>query len=161
MSEPMDPRSWDEMTDDELVALLGEAVGEAVAEDDAVSDRRRAAARGAFAWRSVDEELAELLHDSALEAGAAVRSGTDGPRTLSFGGGGLTLELEVDGDGLLGEVVGGGDAASVALQRPGVDEVTTVVGAGGFFRFDAVGQGAVRLVVTGDAVSLTTTWFTL
>ena len=51
----------------------------AVEEEAAVSDRRRAAARAAFTWRTVDAELAELLHDSALDAGAAVRSGSDGP----------------------------------------------------------------------------------
>ena len=73
---------WDDLDsldDDALMALLGDAV----AESDAVSDRRRAAARAAFTWRSVDEELAELLHDSALDAGAAVRSSASGPRSRS------------------------------------------------------------------------------
>ena len=83
------------MSDDELMAALGEAVAEA----DAVSDRRREAARAAFTWRTVDAELAELLHDSALDAGAAVRRRRATSRgTLSFGSGGLALEVEVDGD---------------------------------------------------------------
>lgn len=151
---------WDELSDDELVAL----VGEAVAETDAVSDRRREAARGAFAWRSVDEELAELLHDSALEASAAVRSSAEGPRTLSYAAAGLTLELEIDGADVLGEVVGaevGATGVSVALQRPGVDEVTAPVDAAGFFRFAAVGHGSVRFVVSAGESSLTTPWVTL
>lgn len=153
----MEPRDWDEMSDDELVALLGEAV----AEGDAVSDRRRAAARGALTWRSVDAELAELLHDSALDAGAAVRSSADGPRTLSFGSGGLTLELEVEGEDVLGEVVGADAGASVVLQRPEADDVTVPVDGAGFFRLAAVGQGSVRLVVTAGERTLTTPWFTL
>lgn len=163
MSEPMEPRDWDELTDDELVALLGEAV----AEDDAVSDRRRAAARGAFAWRTVDEELAELLHDSALDAGAAVRSSAGAPRSISFGRSGLTLEIEVDGEEVLGEVIAegaaaaGGGLAEVRLQRPGVDDTTTAADAAGFFRFAGVGPGAVRFVVERGGWTLTTPWFTL
>ena len=71
--------------DDELMAVLAEAVAEA----DAVTDRRREAAQAAFTWRHVDAELMELLHDSALEAGAAVRGAGDPGRLLSFGRGEL------------------------------------------------------------------------
>ncbi|GAA3685905.1 hypothetical protein GCM10022237_50520 [Nocardioides ginsengisoli] len=149
------------MTDDELLAMLGEAV----AEEAAVSDRRRAAARAAFTWRSVDAELAELLHDSALDAGAAIRSsGATEPRTLSFGHTGLTLEVEVDGDALLGQVIGGSasDApATVVLERPDADPASVVADVGGFFRIDGVGTGAVRFVVQQAGWSLTTPWVTL
>ena len=48
---------------------------------DLVTDRQREAARAAFTWRTVDAELAELLHDSALES-AAVRGADDAARTL-------------------------------------------------------------------------------
>lgn len=159
---------WDDLDaldDDALMALLDEAVTEA----DAVPDRRREAARAAFTWRSVDDELAELLHDSALDAGAAVRSssGGPGPRSLAFGRSGLTLEVEVDGDQLLGEVIAVGEAASadgpasVTLQRPDTPDVTTTVDAAGFFRFAGVGTGAVRFVVERGGWSLTTPWVTL
>ena len=99
--------------DDELMAALAEAV----AEGDAVTDRRRADAQAAFTWRTVDAELMELLHDSALEAGAAVRSaGETTERVLSFGAGELTLELELDGDVVIGQVLPG-QLGTVALQR--------------------------------------------
>lgn len=154
----------DKLDDDALMALLDEAVKEA----DAVPDRRREAARAAFTWRSVDDELAELLHDSALDAGAAVRSGgAAGPRSLAFGRSGLTLEVEVDGDQLLGEVIATGAAAdaeglaSVTLQRPDTPDVTTTVDAAGFFRFAGVGTGAVRFVVERGGWSLTTPWVNL
>jgi len=155
VNEPVD--------DDELMALLGEAL----ADETAVSERRRTAARAAFTWRAVDAELAQLLHDSALEAGAAVRSGADGPRTLSFGHRGLTLEVEVDGEELLGQVIGAGDAASAAgpatvmLERPEADALTTEADAGGFFRLAPVAAGPVRFVVEQGGSSLTTPWVTL
>ena len=147
------------MTDDQLLALLGEAV----AEEAAVSDRRRAAARAAFTWRSVDAELAELLHDSALDAGAAVRSAAASPepRTLSFGHSGLTLEVEVDDDALLGQVIGGAEPATVVLERPDTDPVSVVADPSGFFRIADVGTGAVRFVVQQAGWSLTTPWVTL
>lgn len=153
---------WDALDDDELMALLGQAVAEA----DAVPEHRREAARAAFTWRSVDEELAELLHDSALDAGAAVRSSAGGPRSLAFGRSGLTLEVEADGDRLLGEVVAEGDAAAdgpatVTLQRPGAADVTETADAAGFVRFVGVGPGAVRFVVARGGWSLTTPWVTL
>jgi hypothetical protein len=151
------------MNDDELMALLGEAV----AEEAVVSDRRRTAARAAFTWRSVDAELAELLHDSALAAGAAVRSDGDESRTLSFGHSGLTLEIEVEGEVLLGQVIGTGGAsaatepASVLLERPDADAQSAVADASGFFRLEGVRPGAVRFVVEQGGWSLTTPWVTL
>lgn len=154
---------WDELTDDELAALLGEAV----AEGEAVPDRRREAARAAFTWRSVDAELAELLHDSALDAGAAVRSSGGAPRSISFGRSGLTLEIEVDGEQVLGEVIAEGAAADgdgvaeVRLQRPDAEDATTAADAAGFFRFAGVGPGAVRFVVERGGWALTTPWVTL
>ncbi len=157
---------WDDLSkldDDALMALLDEAVKEA----DAVPDRRREAARAAFTWRSVDDELAELLHDSALDAGAAVRSSAGAPRSLAFGRSGLTLEIEVDGDQVLGEVIASGVAmeaeglTSVTLQRPEAPDVTTTVDGAGFFRFAGVGTGAARFVVERGGWSLTTPWVTL
>jgi hypothetical protein len=153
MSEPID---FDSMTDEELIAALGEAVGEAAA----VSDRRRDAARAAFTWRTVDSELAALLHDSSLDAGAAVRSSVSSPRDLSFGLGDLVVELEITGSDCLGEVVGGA-GATVTLQRPDADDVVVEADVAGFFRFTGLGDGPIRFVVVADAGSLTTPWVTL
>lgn len=155
--------NWDEMTDDQLMAALGEAV----AEQQAVSERRRDAARSAFTWRSVDQELAELLHDSALDAGAAVRSSAGGPRSLSFGRSGLTLEIEVEGDGVLGEVIGEGAASdptvptTVTLVRPDVEDRQVTTDAAGFFRLPDVTPGPARFVVERAGWTLTTPWVTL
>jgi hypothetical protein len=147
--------------DDQLMAELAAAV----AEEAEVSDRRRAAARAAFTWRTVDAELAELLHDSALDVGAAVRSGSDGPRTLSFRRAAVTLEVEVDGNTVLGEVIDENDddaaPATVTLQRPDAEDRTVEADASGFFRFDGVEPGSVRFVVARAGWSLTTPWATI
>lgn len=151
-----------ELGDDELMAELAAAVAESA--DDQVTERRRSAARTAFTWRTVDAELAELLHDSALDAGAAVRSSGDAPRSLSFIRGAVTIEIEVTGSSLLGEVIdddGGDEPATVSLQRPDADDRVTETDASGFFRFDDVAPGPVRFVVARAGWSLTTPWATL
>lgn len=152
--------NWDELTDDELMAELASAVEPAPE----VVERRRAAAQAAFTWRTVDAELAELLHDSALEAGAAVRSGSEGPRSLAFGHSGHTLEIEVDGDQVLGEVITDGEASEptkVTLRRPDGEDVTVETDASGFVRFSGVASGLARFVVERAGWSLTTPWVTL
>ncbi len=68
----------------------------ATQEEREVPDHRRRAAYAAFAWRTIEEDLMSLTHDSLLSATAAVR-GPEDARTLSFEGGGMALELEVDG----------------------------------------------------------------
>jgi len=143
-------------SDDDLMAELAEAV----AEGDAVTDRRREAARAAFTWRSVDAELMELLHDSALEAGAAVRGAGDPGRMLSFGRGGLIVELEVGAGAVTGQVLPAQDA-TLTLQTTGTEDRTVAADGAGFFRIEEVGSGPVRFVVTTSEHTLTTAWVTL
>ena len=144
--------SWDDLSDDQLLAALAEAV----AETDLVTDRQREAARAAFTWRTVDAELAELLHDSALES-SGVRGADDAPRTLSFASGGLTLEVEVDGDVVMGQVVGA-SARSVVMQRSIADDQPLDVDPAGFFRIEGVGPGPLRFVVQAGDWTLTSPW---
>lgn len=154
---------WDDITDDELAAELAAAV----AEEGAVSERRREAAKAAFTWLTVDEELAGLLHDSALES-AAVRSvGT--VRTLAFGTDGMTLELEVDLGSVLGQVIPegaaaapfGGNPAKVTLHRPSGEEQAATADERGFFRLEDVAPGPVRFAVEVAGAKLVTPWVTL
>ncbi|MEO9324058.1 hypothetical protein ABFT23_11240 [Nocardioides sp. C4-1] len=146
------------MNDDQLLAELAAAVAEAAD----VGERRRQAARAAFTWRTVDAELAELLHDSALDAGAAVRSAgsDDEPRSLSFGSGALALEIEYDGTEVVGQVVPSADA-TLHLQRPEGDEVVVEVDAAGFFRFEGVEPGPTRFVARSADATLTSPWVNL
>lgn len=142
--------------DEELMASLAEAV----AETDAVTDRRREAAQAAFTWRSVDAELMTLLHDSALDAGAAVRGAGDPGRLLSFGLGGLSLEVEVGAGELSGQVLPAQNA-TIMLQRIGTDDRTVAADGAGFFRFEAVESGPVRLMVTTSEHTSTTSWVSI
>ncbi len=144
-----------DLSDDQLVAELREAVAEAAL----VTDRQREAARAAFTWRTVDQELAELLHDSALES-AGVRGADDAARTLSFASGPLTLELEIDGEDLLGQVVGEA-ATSVVLQRSGTVDQVLDTDSSGFFRAAGVATGPIRFLVQAGDWTLTSPWVAL
>jgi hypothetical protein len=145
-----------EWSDDELLAALGEAVADA----DAVTDRSREAARAAFTWRTVDTELFELLHDSALDPGAAVRAGGRRIRTLSFVSGRVGLEVEVEGEQVRGQVVGD-IVPTVVLQRTDAPDRTVHVGPMGFFKISDVPSGPVRFVARAAQWSLTSRWIVL
>jgi len=68
------------------------------------------AAAGAFAWRDIDAELAELVFDSLLDADeASLVRGAPERRLVSFTGGGLTIDVEVTSAGpertVMGQIV--------------------------------------------------------
>src|SRR6476469_9444212 len=88
--------------DDRLVEVLRRALAEA----DEVPTEVVAAARAAWTWRTIDAELAALVHDSTLDDQelAGVRAATG--RALSFTVGEHFLELEVAEDGDRRSIVG-------------------------------------------------------
>ena len=89
--------------DEQLVDVLRRALVEA----DEVPTEVVAAARAAWTWRTIDAELAELVHDSTVDdlALAGVR-GAATVRALSFMVGRHFVELEVGEDGDRRSVVG-------------------------------------------------------
>jgi hypothetical protein len=82
----------DERENDELEAELRRLA----ARVEPVPPELLQAATGAFAWRDIDAELAELVFDSLadLDEAALVR-GSPERRLVSFAGGGLTIDVEV------------------------------------------------------------------
>ena len=66
------------VSDDDLLELVGRALRAA----DPVPDRVTDGARAAWTWRTIDQELAELVFDSAAEL-TGVRS-EDTARQLTF-----------------------------------------------------------------------------
>lgn len=76
---------------------------------DPIPEHVTAAAEAAFTWRTVNEELAALLHDSADTAEPAGTRARTRPRVLSFGADDAQMELEVSGDAaarvLMGQIV--------------------------------------------------------
>jgi hypothetical protein len=144
--------------DDALVDELRRVVGIA----DPIPERVLESARASFSWRTIDAELAELSHDSMLDAHAAalVRS-SDAARTLTFDAPGLSVEVEVTTTGaerrLLGQLVPP-QTASIEVRHPGG---TTAVDADelGRFAVDGVAAGPVSLVCRpADARAVATEW---
>jgi hypothetical protein len=77
---------------------------------DPVPPELLAAAAGAFAWRDIDAELAELVFDSLLDVDeATLVRGSPERRLVSFAGGGLTVDVEVTTAGpartIMGQIV--------------------------------------------------------
>ncbi|GAB3772466.1 hypothetical protein GCM10027600_32290 [Nocardioides ginsengisegetis] len=148
----MSPFSESPFGDDELEGL----VGETLAADREVPDGWREAARAAYAWRNVDEELLALTFDSEREPAAAVR-GDDEARTLEFSGDGLTLEVELTGGRVLGQVTGAGE---VVLEWADGRTASAIADGSGFFSLDTplADGGPVRFCVRRGGARLVTEW---
>lgn len=154
---------WDD--DDALLAALGEALRSAGPPTDAAV--AAAAGRAAWAWRTVDAELAvaELVLDSAVDDDPALqREAGDDTRTLVFSRGGTSLEVSVrpgpDGPSLVGQLVPPGPGEVEALGPAGVlasaraDDV-------GCFTLAPGAPGPVRLRVAAGGAGLVTEWLVL
>jgi hypothetical protein len=100
------------------------------------------AGKNAFVWRNIDAELAELTYDSlsSAEYELSMRAEAASIRALTFTSARLTIELEVVGDSVLGQVV---PAQSAAIT------VQPKVGAGIALDADEIGRFSIRPVPAG------------
>ena len=150
---------------DDLLAELRRVVTEVDGPPEAV----RAAARAAFLARDLDGQLAVLIGDSRAAAGdyepvRAVPEPAQGRWLLSFEGGGVQVDMEVDeeheGVRLLGQFSGtsGNEfflESATGLRRLDVDEIGRFIAGG-------VTHGAVRLRCrSADGAKITTVWVTV
>lgn len=159
-----DESSTDGLSDAEA-ALLDE-VRQAVAEHDPVPAHVVAGAKAAFAWRTVDAELAALTADSvtAAPAAAGVRDQRGGLRLLTFEADEVTIELEVHDKGdrrkLVGQIVPPRPVSVEVRQDGGTQRHDT--DAIGRFVIDEVQPGPVslrcRLGDSEDAAWVHTDW---
>ena len=95
----------------------------------------------AFAWHNIDAELAQLTYDSnedRLQA-TVMRSETASIRALTFTSAHLSVELEVTGNSLLGQLSRRGRASWRSLTRAG-EISTTDVDEIGCFSVDLIPQ---------------------
>jgi hypothetical protein len=127
---------------------------------DPVPPLLEAAARDAFAWRTIDEELASLTRDSADEEAGALVRGPGGARQLSFEASTVEVELEVVATGererrLEGQLLPPGPA-TVSVERPGADRVSVEADDLGRFVLEGLRAGVVRLHVLQVATPWTT-----
>lgn len=150
----MEPRWTD---DDELLAELSAALAEADVPPEV-------ATAGQLAWslRDLDGELATLVYDSAADGRLAAASRSAAPaRTLVFGVAGLSVELEVSGPDLYGQLVPGGPGHVEAVGATGAVFPTAVDEVGRFVLRDVTG-GLLRLRCRGAAgAELSTGWVRL
>ena len=138
--------------DDELLAELGEALRQAGRPTETMT----AAAEAAFAWRTIDAELAALTYDSLEDEAVLVRDG-GGPRSLTFEGGGISVEIEHTAEGLVGQLVPP-VRGRLTLWAPGgaLDETST--NDLGCFSFTGARRGPVRLRCVTVSAELITEW---
>lgn len=109
--------SWD---DDRLLRALGEAMKS----QRAVPHDFIETAKNAYAWHSIDAELAQLTYDSSRDArSASVRSETASIRALTFTSAHMSIELEVTQDSLIGQIV---PPAKGTIETQGKAGLTTV-----------------------------------
>jgi hypothetical protein len=85
--------------DDALVGDLRRVLGIV----DPVPEHAQLAARLAIEWRSIDAELAALVHDSRTDEPALALRGTAAPRALTFEALELTIEIETVPEGASGD----------------------------------------------------------
>jgi hypothetical protein len=129
-------------------ARLEEELRELAARLEPVPDRLVQAALDAYAWRTIDAELAELAFDSLADQDeAALVRGHQQERLLSFRASGLTIEVEVTAAGparrLIGQLVPPQRAQVEIRRQDGV--VTIATDEFGRFIADRMPAGPVSL----------------
>jgi hypothetical protein len=126
------------------------------------------AALDAFGWRDIDAELAELVYDSLVDAGAAslVRGPAD-QRLVSFAVGGITIDVEVTSTGpgrsVMGQIAPP-QRATVDIRYP-QDTVTIETDELGRFESGPLPPGPASLRLRpppgGDGPPIVTDWISL
>ena len=147
---------WD---DERLLAALGEAIK---ARED-VPSWFIETGKNAFAWHNIDAELAQLTYDSNEDQHepAVMRSETASVRSLTFTSAHLTVELEVAGNALLGQIIPPRAGTLETHTRAG-EIRTTEVDEIGCFAVDPIPDGPFRLRCrTADGTDVLTGWITL
>lgn len=144
-------------------------------DDDALLSAIRVAIRGAddvpasfvqmgktaFAWHDIDAELAALRYDSAQDAlaGASTRAEPGTSRYLTFDASRLSIELEIVGDVLHGQLVPA-QAGEIQLRRVDGTADNAAVNDVGYFTA-APPTGRFRLHCRTADVVVQTDWISL
>jgi hypothetical protein len=129
-------------SDDELLHELRAALEEAAVDDSIVR-----AAQAALTWLTVDTdlELLGLAVDSPQANGAIVRgSGSRAPRTLAFHGERLSVEIEIDEAGIVGQLTPP-QPGQITLVTADGPQATTQADDVGYFAFSLPASWPVRL----------------
>jgi hypothetical protein len=129
------------VADDDLMGLLAEVIAAA----DPMPPHLVDAGMAAFTWRRVDEELAELLFDSADAATpAGMRTGRPPSRQLSYASADLQIECELSPSGLVGQLIPAGSGA-LEVVTPDGNPLPITVDEHGRFHTAPLPSGPIRL----------------
>jgi hypothetical protein len=145
--------------DDQLLSALGEALR--VAQE--VPRGFVEAGKAAIEWPQIDSELAALTYDSALDTGrtlATVRAEPAQLRYLTFTSPEVTIELEVSGDALLGQVVPP-QSGELEILAAGTPARTADIDAVGCFVIRPIPSGPFRLHCHLADANVVTDWIVL
>ncbi|MDN3359366.1 carboxypeptidase-like regulatory domain-containing protein [Actinomadura sp. DC4] len=135
------------MNDEELAEALREVFPP-------VPEHARALGRAAFAWFEPAAALATLTSET-VAVPSGVRGG--GTRLLTFSGARISVEVEVCGREIVGQLAPP-SAAEVVLRSPGGERGTRTDEAGSF-ALSGVPPGVVSLLFRlADATSVVTSW---
>jgi len=141
-------------TDDELLRELRDAL-----QEPSVDERHIRAAQAAFTWRTVDADLEILgLETELAPAGTAqVRGSPGSPRMFTFHGERLSVALEIDEDGIVGQLTPPGPAR-VTLLTAGGPQAATEADEVGCFSLPPPPPGPMRLDCQRGADRFLTEW---
>ena len=148
---------WDD--DDQLLS----AVKTALAAANEVPKRFVEIGKASFTWRDIDAELAALTYDSAHDAlaGAGTRAEPASLRCLTFDASQLTIELEIIGDALHGQVVPP-QPGHVEIRHADGTSSTAAVNDVGYFTATPVPTGTFRIYChTASDIVVQTDWISL
>ncbi len=147
---------WD---DDRLLTALSEAIKAR----EAVPSWFIETGKNAFAWHNIDAELAQLTYDSNQDQreAALMRSETASIRSLTFTSAHLSLELEVTGNSLLGQILPP-RAGTLEIHTRAGEISTTEVDEIGRFAVDPIPDSPFRLHCrTANGINVLTGWITI
>ena len=145
--------------DEALLEMLREALRSRAA----VPAEFVAAGKSAFAWHSIDSELASLTYDSthAPDLLARTRSEAASIRGLTFTSPRLTIELEVTADSILGQVIPP-QVATIEVQTQGGVHAVHSSDEVGCFAISPMPPAPFRLRCrNGAGTDVLTSWITL
>jgi hypothetical protein len=153
----MPGRWW--MDDDRLLDALGEALRTGPVPKDLIEAGKRA-----YAAHDIDAQFAALVYDSALDdqpALAATRAEPAFLRAMTFASGGLTIEVEITEDAILGQLLPP-HAGVVNVQLAKGEGITVAVDEAGGFVVRPIPSASFRLHCrTAAGVSALTDWISL
>ncbi|MDR6977935.1 hypothetical protein J2X68_004659 [Streptomyces sp. 3330] len=135
---------------------LEEELRQAAAILDPVPAELRRAAIEAYALHDLDARIAELTFDSLVDA-IPVRGAVDVPRMLTFHTGGLTVDVEVTDEGLMGQLLPPQTASIEVLHGPRAGASLTADDMGRF-ACDAPPGGPFALRLRTAAEVVVTEW---